>query len=68
MINIEELINNNRCTKLDHCLTKSNINPKDHDNYNSCMKLISIDVINLLEDSTGTNRTIVYIKPLEMIV
>jgi hypothetical protein len=29
MKHIEELINNNRCTKLDHCLTKSNINHKD---------------------------------------
>ena len=64
MRHIEELINNNSYTKLDHCLTKSDINPKDRQHYNSRMRLISSDVMNLLEDSTGTNGTIVYLKLL----
>ena len=68
MKHIEELINNSSYTKLDHCLTKSDINLKDRQNYNSCMKLISTDVLNLLEHSTGTNGTIVYLKLLKMIV
>ena len=68
MKHIEELIKNNSYTKLDHCLTKSDLNPKDRQNYNSCVKLVSSDVINLLENSSGTNGTIVYLKLLKMII
>ena len=68
MKHIEELINNSSYTKLDHCLTKGDINPKDRQNYNSCMKLISTDVLNLLENSTGKNGTTVYLQLLKMIV
>ncbi|CAF3443778.1 unnamed protein product [Rotaria socialis] len=38
MPHIEQLINNNSYTKLDHGLKKSDINPKDRQNYNSCIK------------------------------
>ncbi|CAF4064808.1 unnamed protein product, partial [Rotaria sordida] len=68
MTHIEQLINNNNYTKLDHDLTKSDINPKDRQNYNSCIKLISDDVINLLNDSIDTNGTVVYLTLLKMIV
>jgi hypothetical protein len=68
MAHIEQLINNNNYTKLDHGLTKSDINPKDRQNYNSCIKLISDDVINLLNDSMDTNGTVVYLTLLKMIV
>jgi hypothetical protein len=68
MKHIEELIKNKSYTKLDQCLTKSDLNLKDRQNYNSCMKLIFTDVINLLENSSGTNGTIVYLKLLKMIV
>ncbi|CAF3874537.1 unnamed protein product, partial [Rotaria magnacalcarata] len=68
MAHIEQLINNNHYTKLDHGLTKSDIQPKDRQNYNSCIKLISDDVINLLNDSRGTNGTVVYLTLLKMIV
>jgi hypothetical protein len=68
MAHIEQLINSKNYTKLDHGLTKSDINPKDRQNYNSCIKLISDDVINLLNDSTDTNGTVVYLTLLKMIV
>jgi hypothetical protein len=68
MAHIEDLINNDYYTKLDHCLTKSDINPKDRQNYHSCIRLISDDVINLLNDSDNTNGTIVYLTLLKMIV
>ena len=44
ILHIEELIDNNNYTKLDHGLTKSDLNPRDRQNYNSCVKLISDDV------------------------
>ncbi|CAF4633583.1 unnamed protein product [Rotaria magnacalcarata] len=53
MEHIEQLINNNHYTKLDHGLTKSDIQAKDRQNYNSYIKLISDDVINLLNNSIG---------------
>ncbi|CAF3915067.1 unnamed protein product [Rotaria magnacalcarata] len=68
MAHIEQLINNNNYTKLDHGLTISDINPKDRQNYNSCIKLISDDVINLLNDSVDSNGTIVYLTLLKMII
>ncbi|CAF1521513.1 unnamed protein product [Rotaria sp. Silwood1] len=68
MAHIEQLIDNNSYTKLDHGLTKSDINPKDRQNYNSCIKLISDDVINLLNDSIDSNGTVVYLTLLKMIV
>ncbi len=49
-------------------MTKSDINPRDRQNYNSCIKLISDDVINLLNDSMDTNGTVVYLTLLKMIV
>jgi hypothetical protein len=68
MTHIENLINNDYYTKLDHCLTKSDINPKDRQNYHSCIKLISDDVINLLNDSENASGTILYLTLLKMIV
>jgi hypothetical protein len=65
---VEQLIDNNNYTKLDHCLTKSDINPKDRQNYHSCIKLISDDVINLLNDNVDTSGTVVYLTLLKMIV
>lgn len=65
---IEALINNSDYTKLDHGLTSIDINPKDRQNYNSCIKLISEDVISRLINSEGTNGTVVYLTLLKMIV
>ncbi|CAF4993234.1 unnamed protein product, partial [Rotaria sp. Silwood1] len=65
---IEALISNDHYTKLDHGLTSSDINPKDRQNYNSCIKLISDDVINLLINGVDTNGTVVYLTLLKMIV
>lgn len=64
---IENLINDDY-TKLDHGLTKSDINPKDRQNYKSCIKLISDDVLNVLSDSADTDGTIVYLILLRKIV
>ncbi|CAF2146013.1 unnamed protein product [Rotaria magnacalcarata] len=65
---IKALIDDNHYTKLDHGLTSSDINPKDRQNYNSCIKLISDDVTNLLSNSEDTNGTVVYLNLLKMIV
>ncbi|CAF3430798.1 unnamed protein product [Rotaria socialis] len=64
---IKALINDSHYTKLDHGLTSSDINPKDRQNYNSCIKIISDDVINLLINSEDTNGTVDYLTLLKMI-
>ncbi|CAF1604302.1 unnamed protein product, partial [Adineta ricciae] len=68
MGHVESLLNNDNYTKLDHCLTKSNIDPKDRQNYRSCIRLISDDVIRLLHGEDNTHGTIVYLKLLNLIV
>lgn len=68
MEHIGQLIDNSNYTKLDHGLTKSDINPKDRQNFNSCIKLTSDNVINLINDRMDTNGTVVYLKLLKMIV
>ncbi|CAF3055754.1 unnamed protein product [Rotaria sp. Silwood2] len=65
---IEALISDGHYTKLDVRLTSSDINPKDRQNYNSCIKLISDDVINLFINGVDTNGTVVYLTLLKMIV
>ncbi|CAF4854902.1 unnamed protein product, partial [Rotaria sp. Silwood2] len=68
IVHIENLINDKNYIKLDHSLTKSDINPKDRQNYKSCIKLISDDVLNLLYDNVDTKGTFVYLTLLKMIV
>lgn len=65
---IEELIDDDQYTKLDHGITKSDINPKDRQNYRSCVKLIFDDVINLLADRKHTKGTVIYLMLMKMIV
>lgn len=65
---VEKMIDGEEYTKLDHGLTKSDINPKDRQNYRSCIRLISDDVLNILEKNEKAYGTVVYLKLLEMIV
>ncbi|CAF3380055.1 unnamed protein product [Rotaria socialis] len=57
MKHIQQLIDDDRYTKLDHCLTKSDINSKDRQNYRSCIKLISDDVLNIVTNDADTQGT-----------
>ena len=68
ILHLEELINSDNYTKLDHGLTKSDLNPRDRQNYSSCIKLISDDVLNLLNNNENTNGTVVYLTLLKLIV
>ncbi|CAF4539581.1 unnamed protein product [Rotaria socialis] len=65
---IENLIDNTNYTKLVHGLIMSDINPKDRQNYHSCIKLISDDVLNLLKSDANANGTFAYLALLKMIM
>ncbi|CAF4699840.1 unnamed protein product, partial [Rotaria socialis] len=45
---LHDIIENDTYSKLDHGLTKSDINPKDRQNFSSCLKLTSNDLFNIL--------------------
>ena len=62
---IEQLIDNNNHTKLDHGLPKSDINLKHRQNYNPRIKLISVNITNLLNGGMVTNGTVVYLALLK---
>lgn len=63
-----DIIENTNYTKLDHGLTRSDLNPKDRQNYNSCIKISSDDVLNILAGDTDTYGTYVYLKLMRMII
>ena len=46
----------------------SNINPKDHQNYHSCIQLILDNVLRLLDDDENANGTLVCLTLSKMIV
>ena len=46
------IIDDSKLTKIDHGLTISDINPKDRQNFSSCIKLISDDLSKILKDNT----------------
>ncbi|CAF4467397.1 unnamed protein product, partial [Rotaria magnacalcarata] len=62
-----DIIHNETYTKLDHGLTKSDINPKDRQNFSSCLKLTSPDLFKILNDNNGTQGTLIYLQMLKMI-
>lgn len=54
-------------SKLDHNLVKSDVHPHDRQNYSSCLKITSDDVLSLL-DRPETKATFVYLYMLKLII
>ncbi|CAF4542852.1 unnamed protein product [Rotaria sp. Silwood2] len=65
---LHDIINNETYSKLDHGLTKSDINPKDRQNFSSCLKLTSADLLKILNDDVNTRGTLIYLQMLKMII
>ncbi|CAF4749033.1 unnamed protein product, partial [Rotaria sp. Silwood2] len=63
-----DIIDNETYTKLDHGLTKSDVNPKDRQNFSSCLKLTSIDLFKILNNNVATRGTLIYLQILKLIV
>ena len=53
--------------KMDHNLVKSDIVPHDRQNYSSCIKITSDDVLNLLNE-TNAKSTYIYLYLLKLII
>jgi hypothetical protein len=63
-----DIINNANYSKLDHGLTKSDINPKDRQNFSSCLKLTSNDLFKILYENDDARGTLIYLQMLKMII
>ena len=55
-------------SKLFHGLVSSDLNPRDHQNYVSCMRISRDEIFIALENINKGNATIIYIKLLRSII
>ena len=65
---LRDIITNDDYSKLDHGLTTTDINPKDRQNYASCARIASDDVLSLLVDGADTYGTFLYLSLLKMVI
>ncbi|CAF4729851.1 unnamed protein product [Rotaria sp. Silwood2] len=61
-----DLINNQ--SKLIHGLVKTDVHPKDKQNFSSCVKISSDDVLSALDDVSGSYAMQVYLRLLRSII
>lgn len=63
-----DIIENPNHSKLDHGLTRSDLNPKDRQNFSSCIKICSNDVLSILMNSVHTYATFLYLYLLNKLI
>lgn len=61
-----DLIDNQ--SKLNHGLVKTDVNPKDRQNFSSCVKISNIDVLFALEDVRDSYATQVYLRLIRSVI
>jgi len=47
---------------------KSDVNPKDRQNFSSCLKLTSTDLFKILNNNVATRGTLIYLQILKLII
>jgi hypothetical protein len=65
---LHDIIENDKYTKIDHGLIYSDLDPKDRQNYRSCVKLVSENLLNILNENNDAQGIILYLKLLKMII
>ena len=55
-------------SKLDHGLTKSDLNPKDKQNYHSCLRIASSDLLDIVKEEKSMKGTFIYLKMLQLLI
>ena len=55
-------------SKLFHGLVSSDLNPKDHQNYASCVRISRDEIFEVLDTIDGSNATAIYIRLLRSII
>ncbi len=66
--NLYDIIENETYIKFDQDLTKSDINPKDRQNYSSCLILISSDIFEIQNDGVNTREILICLQMLKIII
>ncbi|CAF1316963.1 unnamed protein product [Rotaria sp. Silwood1] len=67
MLHLENIVKTYN-SKFDHALVMSDLNPSDRQNYRSCEKVSSDEVLAILESNDDTYATFLYIKLLRYII
>ena len=67
MQHLQDIIDN-EFSKFDHGLCQTDINPKDKQNYRSCEKIASEDVLSILKQNNDMQATYVYLRLLKQII
>ena len=65
---LADMIDDGRLSKIDHGLTVSDLNPRDRQNFQSCLKITSEDVLKILRENADAQATYLYLKLLKYIV
>ena len=63
-----EIIEDFNYSKLEHGLNRTNVNPKDRENFHSCVKISSHDVLSILRADADTYGTYLYLYLLKKII
>jgi hypothetical protein len=67
MKHLQNLLDNPELSRLDHGLTQSDLNPSDRQNFRSCLKITSSDVLNLLARDDDADGTYMYLQLIKLI-
>lgn len=65
---IEIIMRSDDYSKMDHGLTRTDLNRKTAKNYSSCVRIASDDVQSVLKKQTETHGTLIYLQLLRMII
>ncbi|CAF1267036.1 unnamed protein product [Rotaria sordida] len=60
MKHLQQLLDNEEMIRLDHGLTQSDLKPTDRQNFRSCLRITSCDVLNLIARDDNSSGTYIY--------
>jgi len=67
MKHLQNLVDNPELSRLDHGMTQNDLNPSDRQNFRSCLRITSSDVLNLLASENNADGTYMYLKLIKLI-
>ncbi|CAF1560146.1 unnamed protein product, partial [Rotaria sordida] len=65
---LQQLLDNEEMIRLDHGLTQSDLKPTDRQNFRSCVRITSCDVLNLIALDDNSSGTYMYLKLIKLII
>ena len=68
MEHLQQLLDHQEMIRLDHGLVQSDLKPSDRQNFRSCLKITSRDVLNLLTHDDSFNGTHMYLSLIKFII